>query len=158
MENTLAVAKELSKMYKDMYDKDIDEMKAHKLLYFSQREAYLRNGAPLFEDDFCAWKYGPVLLSVRREFSKPVPFQNIEGGVSDETRELLMFVLKHYGRVSSWRLSIMSHEEFSWKQAREGLEPSENGTNKLSPKAIMVDAVRERMRRRRNEIVHSREE
>ena len=65
-----------------------------------------------------------------------------------------MFVLKHYGMVSSWRLSILSHEEFSWKQAREGLRPSDNGSNKLLPNAIRLDAVREKMRRRRNEIVH----
>ena len=43
---------------------------------------------------------------------------------------------------------MLSHEEFSWKQAREGLAPDENGNKKLSLKAIKVDAKREMLRRK----------
>ena len=57
MENSLVVAKKLAEMYKDMYGQDIDELKVHKLMYFSQREAYLRSGVPLFEEEFYAMSF-----------------------------------------------------------------------------------------------------
>ena len=61
---------------------------------------------------------------------------------------LLNSVLERYGTLSSWKLSSLSHEEFSWKKARKGLEASDDGNVELSLDAMKVDAARELMSRR----------
>ena len=147
MEKSLAVAKAMSIMYKEMYHRDIDELKMHKLMYFAQRESFIRDNHSLLSEDFSGWKYGPVLLSVREEFSKPNPFSSVEASVSDETLDLISDVLQRYGDISSWRLSVLSHEELSWKISRNGLGPTDNGHKPLMPEAIKLDAIRESISR-----------
>ena len=115
----------------------------HKLMYFSQRESLMYNQEALFVEDFYGWRYGPVLKSVRSEYMKSVPFHNVHGNVSTRTGMLLKSVLQRYGHESSWKLSSLSHGEFSWKMARKGLKASENGDVKLSLAAMEVDAARE---------------
>ena len=47
-----------------------DQMKVHKLVYFSYAW-YLGNGlGPLFEEDIEAWQYGPVVRSLYRRMHK----------------------------------------------------------------------------------------
>lgn len=147
MENTLAVEKALFTMYESKYDCTIDEMKMHKLMYFTQRESLIVNNEPLFDEKFLGWRYGPVLLSVREEFRKPAPFHDITSDVSKPTLELLKSVLNRFGMLSSWTLSIMSHEEFSWKLSRTGLSPSDNGSACLSIDAMRFDALVEASKR-----------
>ena len=62
--------------------------------------------------------------------------------------KLLKSVLERYGSLSSWKLSSLSHEEFSWKKARKGLEAADDGNVVLSLDAMRVDATRELMRRK----------
>lgn len=143
MENTLAVAKALYGMYTERFHTSMDEMKMHKLMYFAQRESLMYDRVVLFEEDFYGWKYGPVLKCVRHEYLTGSLFANVTGTVSSATKKLLQSVLERYGTVSSWKLSSLSHDEFSWKKARKGLGSSDNGDVKLSLNAMMVDATRE---------------
>lgn len=46
----------------------ITHLKLQKLLWFAWIEYYDRTGACLFEDPFYAWKLGPTVKSVRREY------------------------------------------------------------------------------------------
>ena len=119
----------------------------HKLMYFTQRESLIVNNEPLFNENFLGWRYGPVLLSVREEFRKPSPFHDITSDVSKPTLDLLESVLNRYGMLSSWTLSSMSHEEFSWKLSRSALQPSDNGSTCLSIDAMRFDALVEASKR-----------
>ena len=76
------------------------------------------------------------------------PFSNVEDLVSEQTKELLKSVLARYGSLSSWKLSSLSHEEFSWKKARVGLEAGEDGNVELSLEAMKVDATKELVARK----------
>ena len=143
MENTLSVAKTLYNAYFERFNQSMDQMKMHKLMYLVQRESLMYTKEVLFKDDFLGWKYGPVLTAVRNEYMTGHLFSNVDGIVSDETRKLVDSVLDRYGTVSSWKLSSLSHNEFSWKCARKGLSPSDNGNVKLSVNAMKVDAARE---------------
>ncbi len=143
MEKTMCVAKALYDMYYEQNGVHMDEMKMHKLMYFSQRESLMYNNEPLFDATFYGWKYGPVLTEVRSEFRLMKPFSNVEGCVSEKTLELLKSVLNRYGSLSSWKLSSLSHEEFSWKKSRVGLESGEDGNVELSLEAMKVDAMKE---------------
>lgn len=141
---TLTVAKELYEQYHDMYGKSMDEMKMHKLMYFTQRESLMYDNEPLFDEPFYGWKYGPVLKSVRREYKKgSTPFTDVSRSDSKKLKDLVASVLKRYGGYSSWKLSELSHAEFSWKESRKGLRLEDNGDVQLSMPAMRVDAVRE---------------
>lgn len=148
MEKTLCVAKALYDMYYGEKGVHMDEMKMHKLMYFSQRESLMYNNELLFDGTFYGWKYGPVLTEVRSQFRLAKPFSNVEGSVTEQTMELLKSILKRYGSLSSWKLSSLSHEEFSWKKSRVGLEAGEDGNVELSLEAMKVDATKELVARK----------
>lgn len=147
MEKSTIIEKTLYDLYMQIYKSQMDEMKMHKLMYFSQRESFIVNKEQLFEEDFHGWKYGPVLFSVREEYSKPKPYEMIHSSTSQNTLCLLNAVLKEYGGLSSWRLSALSHEELSWRISRDGLDPSENGNRIIPIQAIKLDAIMESMKR-----------
>lgn len=149
MEKALCVAKALYDMYYEKTGTRMDEMKMHKLMYFSQRESLMYNNECLFSDaDFYGWKFGPVLKEVREEYKTNKCFSDVKDKVCESTKKLLSDVLKRYGTLKSWKLSSLSHAEFSWQLARKGLKASENGNVKLRMEAMRVDATRELMARK----------
>ena len=152
MENTMGVARALDNLYYEKNGKHMDEMRMHKLMYFAQRESLMYNKEPLFDATFYGWKYGPVLKEVRNQFKKDLNLEEltkIKDSVSDNTKKILESVFDRYGSLSSWKLSALSHEEFSWKMARSGLNYEDNGNVPLSLNAMKVDAQRELVSRRR---------
>ncbi len=152
MENTMGVARALDNLYYEKNGKHMDEMRMHKLMYFAQRESLMYNKEPLFDATFYGWKYGPVLKEVRNQFKKDLNLEELtklKDSVSDNTKKLLESVFDRYGSLSSWKLSALSHEEFSWKMARSGLNYEDNGDVPLLLNAMKVDAQRELVSRRR---------
>ena len=147
MAELLSVAKCLNDLHTEKHGFSMDEMKMHKMMYFSQRESLMIYGTPLFDGDFEAWKYGPVLLDVRYQYFNRFPFSSIVGNVSSGTKKLLSIVLERYGSISSWTLSSISHNEISWKLSRKGLDSSDNGNNIMLKEAIRLDAERESIAR-----------
>lgn len=59
-------AKYLIHLYEEESGRTMDEMKLHKLLYFTQRESFILLGKPMFPEQFEAWKYGPVMRCLRK--------------------------------------------------------------------------------------------
>ena len=62
MERIIDVANYIINRYKEITHELVDEMKLHKLLYFTQRETFAILGKPAFDSDFEGWKYGPVSI------------------------------------------------------------------------------------------------
>lgn len=148
MSSALAVAKYLNELNVHKHGCGMDEMKMHKMMYFSQRESLMIDDNPLFEDLFEAWKFGPVLRNVRNEYKRDQMFTSVNETLNEKEKELVSSVFERYDSYDAWDLSSLSHEEFSWKQAREGLAPNENGSRKISLQAMRVDAKREMLRRK----------
>lgn len=149
MANTFAVAKLLEQLYREKHGDSMDQMRMHKMLYLAQRESLMVSGTPLFEDVFEAWKYGPVLVTVRDEYKKKVNVFSEDYGELEEKEKLLVeSVFKRYDEYTSWELSTLSHAERSWLQARQGLSNSEAGSEKMRLSAMKVDATREFLRRK----------
>lgn len=148
MANTLAVAQYLNELNFKKYGCNISEMKMHKMMYFSQREALIVTDNPLFNSEFEAWRYGPVLTEVRSQYLSGLLFRNDYGTLSEDDKKLVSDVYERYSKFSAWDLSTLSHSELSWKQAREGLRPEEQCNNKMSLSAMRVDAKREVLRRK----------
>lgn len=148
MEDVQQIASYISQRYEKEYGRQIDEMKLHKLLYLTQREAIIETGEPLFEDQFEAWKYGPVLYSVHKAFQT----DKLHGEMlSDETigkyKKVFDKVFSSYAPKDSWSLSTLSHGEYSWRKAREGYDPDSACRAKIRVEDIRIDAQRIKQRR-----------
>lgn len=143
MEQILDVAQYIYDKYRCITGSQIDEMKLHKLLYFSQRESFALTGKPLFKGNLCGWKFGPVSPEVRLYYSDSGILADTKE-VSSEAAYLLNNVIFEYGAIASWKLSELSHRETSWLNARTGLKPNQNGNNVLSLADIKFDSEKVR--------------
>lgn len=143
MDKITSVADYIIKRYRELTGEFLDETKLHKLLYFTQREAFAILGEPAFDGEFEGWKYGPVSREVRNNFMNGeivVPTQPI----SDSVQYIASNVIMEYGSLASWKLSELSHREISWNNARKGLAPSENGNRVIDLNDIKEDAKKVR--------------
>jgi len=147
MIDVIKVASYIFKRYQEEMNTSIDEMKLHKLLYFAQREAIIQTGSPLFEAQFAAWKYGPVIVEVRNSYrSNSLTFL-------PSNEELLPYkntldhVFRNYAPKDSWTLSMLTHGESCWQNARAGYSPDEHCDVLISINDIIKDAERMKVRR-----------
>ena len=147
MIDVIKVASYIYKRYKKERKTEIDEMKLHKLLYFSQRESIIRTGQPMFKEQFAAWKYGPVIVKVRDKYkSKTLNEMPTETELAP-FYESLNFVFQNYAPKNSWSLSILAHGESSWQNARKGYGEDDRCDVPMELNDIRQDAERIKMRR-----------
>lgn len=139
MYDVFKIASYICNRYMEENNERIDEMKLHKLLYFAQRESIIQTNEPLFENEFEAWKYGPVLKEIRVHYKR----NDFDSSYANESLKPIMDkVFDEYSHILSWSLSMISHGEESWKNARKGIPDGENGSNKISTNDIRIDAER----------------
>lgn len=124
----------------------IDEMKLHKLLYFSQRESFVILDEPMFPELFKAWKYGPVMLEIR-DLYRIKSFEEPNNDSLTKYSEVFDFVFSEYAQRDSWDLSMLTHGEISWKNARGNTPIGENSNNDISIDDIKHDANRIKFKR-----------
>lgn len=132
-------AKYLIQRYEQESGSVMDEMKLHKLLYFTQRESFVLLGKPMFPDKFEAWKYGPVMRCLRKahwecQASSVLP-------VDSEYIPVLEDTLRRYAAMDSWSLSNISHGETSWQKAKDkevGSSPVEIETSDIEYDAKLI--------------------
>ena len=148
MAQTLAVAKYLNQLHLNKHKCSMDQMKMHKMMYLSQRESLMISGNPLFDDEFEAWKYGPVLVNVRNEYLTGHMFDGEYEELNETEKKLVESVYNRYDEYNAWQLSTLSHAEHSWCQARKGLAAGEAGNEKMSLTAMKTDATRDFLRRK----------
>lgn len=132
-------AKYLVQRYEQETDTLMDEMKLHKLLYFAQRESFVLLGKPMFLEKFEAWKYGPVMRSLRKTHweSQPQPVL----AVDSEYIPVLEDTLRRYAVMDSWTLSNISHGETCWQKAKKkefGSSPVEIETSDIEYDAKVI--------------------
>ena len=143
MESVYAVAQYIFEEYRKASGQTIDEMKLHKLLYFTQRESIAILGIPMFDEVFEGWKYGPVCKVIRSSYTQDginAKFINI----SYDNAYIVNNVISEYGAIESWKLSEMSHKELSWMNSRRGLIEGEIGGVPLNIDDIKLDAKKVR--------------
>lgn len=147
MESVVKIASYIFHRYQREFGVNIDEMKLHKLLYFTQRESIIQKNEPMFAEQFLAWRYGPVMVPIRNLFAlgrfDVLPSDDF---VKDNI-SVFDYVFEQYAPKDSWSLSRLSHGELSWQQARRDLLPEQNGREPLRLDDIRKDAERVRMRR-----------
>lgn len=137
------VAAYMAQKYRELSGEQLDEMKLHKLLYFTQRESFAITGKPAFEGAFEGWRFGPVSRDVRNAYCEGEILCNTSD-VPDDVKYIVNNVILEYGALASWKLSELSHREISWKNARAGLGQLENGNRPLALEDIREDAKKVR--------------
>lgn len=147
MEDLMNVTSYICTRYYEEYGSRIDEMKLHKLLYFTQRESLIQNGEPLFDAVFYGWKYGPIIKEIRLAYKDDMLFSKVPQHVVSSIKSVMDKIFAEYAGKDSWSLSRLTHGEFSWKNSRQGIPDGENSDNPMKLDDIRVDADRIRERR-----------
>lgn len=147
MIDVIKVASYIFKRYDEELSTKIDEMKLHKLLYFAQRESIIQTGSPLFDAQFAAWKYGPVIVDVRNSYrSNSLNIYPTEEELAPY-KSSLDYVFQNYAVKDSWTLSMLTHGESCWQKARIGYAEDDHCDVLIDTNDIAKDAERMRVRR-----------
>lgn len=104
----------------------VTNMKLQKMLYYAWVDYYKKFHQYLFNDEICAWRYGPVVPKVYREFriyagtpilhtEEPIPMDN------DTTEFLTQFADKHKDFTASQLVNLTHRDGYPWKMVyKEG--------------------------------------
>lgn len=147
MEPVKDIAAYLCRRYQRDFGQYIDEMKLHKLLYFAQREALIVTDAPLFAEEFQAWRYGPVMVPVRQLYRNGSLRQAAKARDITAYAPIFDYIFATYATKDSWSLSAITHGEYSWRKARCGCAPTDPCGASIPTADIRVDAIRVKERR-----------
>lgn len=120
--NVLSLAAYIRERYAaENNNETISELKIHRLLYFAQREALIRFDTTLFDADFYAWKFGPVLHEIRAAYENKSISTTEPALLTDKQTLVMDYVFSQYSKKSSWSLSRLTCGQNSWKHARNGI-------------------------------------
>lgn len=100
------------------------QLVVQKLTYYAQGYFLGIYGKPLFDDPIEAWKFGPVVTSLRVlqiYGSNQIPiYQPFGQQIKDiSTLTLLNSIWKTYGSFTSDMLVAMTHSDFPWQEAHQ---------------------------------------
>lgn len=122
----------------------ITTMKLHKLAYYTQvAHIVAHNGAPLFPEDFYAWRSGPVcpLLFILHRNKFLIHLGELPQGdpdrLSDEEKNLIIRICALMGDMTGAEPGDRVCSEDPWLDARGNLKPCDTGGDTLIPKIAM---------------------
>lgn len=119
-------------------DSPVSNLKLQKLLYYVQAASLVKmSGRPMFQDDICAWTYGPVVEDVYHEFksyANMVIDDYIDGRfidcgfayddsyaperiIDEQDGALVKKVVDSYREMSPLEMVRKTHRESPWKDA-----------------------------------------
>lgn len=119
------IAEHLIKKMNALDEGDVSNMKLQKLLWFAQKTCFDLSGRPLFEDDFQAWQYGPVVPSVYSTYAVfgrnhiSDNYLNEIEDISDFDDHVLNLTIETYKIYSAIGLMKLSHKDHLYKEAYE---------------------------------------
>jgi uncharacterized phage-associated protein len=122
-------------------------MKLQKLAYYSQAWHLVWDGVPLFDARIEAWMNGPVVRELYNQHRGQFHLSTWPAGnaahLADTERESIDAVLDAYGHLSPQQLSDLTHSERPWREAREGLAPTDRSEALVSLETMQefYDAV-----------------
>lgn len=119
----------------------VSAWKLQKLCYYAQAWSIAWTDEPLFEEDFEAWRNGPVcpVLFYQHKGKFTVKPEDITGKpdeLTEDERDTIDTVLAHYGTWEPYKLREQTHSEEPWKRARHGL-PADASCNTVITKDSM---------------------
>ena len=109
---------------KDEYN-DLTNLKLQKLCYYAQGVySKLTNGKRLFEEEIEAWRHGPVIKKVYKEFLKQNGILKISEdydnlNLTQKEKDAISDCYEFFSQYSAWKLSEMTRSEIPWKKHYE---------------------------------------
>lgn len=119
--------------YRERHAKEITAIKLQKSLYFcfaywggfiekgrkSKQDEYIELPSKLFNANFEAWSYGPVIPSIFHKFKRlelrdKMDLENFFG-TNDILKETIISLLDDIFEISDFKLVNLSHADNSWK-------------------------------------------
>jgi uncharacterized phage-associated protein len=128
----------------------IGPLKMQKLIYYAYAWSLVKNDVRLFDEPIEAWPNGPVVPSLYRnlkgygstaigdDFVDNESVSQFLAQTSPEVIGTVDKVLQAYVPKSAFELVALTHSEKPWKQAREGLAPTEASSKPLSDADIIA--------------------
>ena len=127
--------------HREIYQESLSPMKLQKLCYYAQG-LYMAvyDGSVLFEEDFEAWTYGPVIRNLYNEY-KHYTWKNIQDETNfpeteEDKSEIIKMIVEAYGRYDGASLATMTHREEPWSNARKGLAATAGSSEIISKESI----------------------
>jgi uncharacterized phage-associated protein len=119
----------------------MSSMKLQKLVYYSQAWHLVWDEEPLFDEKIEAWANGPVVYELfdhhRGAFTVGPPWQPGDPSkLEQHERETIDVVLDGYGSMSGRQLSVLTHSEGPWKDARGDLPANARSSNEITHAAL----------------------
>jgi len=116
--------------------------KLQKLAYYSQAWSLAWDEQPLFTARIEAWANGPVVRALYERHRGD--YSVAEWAIGDRTRlpttqrETINRVLADYGTLTGRQLSLLTHAERPWQEAREGLAPTAYGDRVITLESMQT--------------------
>ena len=106
---------------------NISAIKLQKLCYYCQAwNLVWNNETPLFDNNFQAWRYGPVCKDLfdlhKGSFSinsSDIPNEKLSRSLNENEIDTINKVMSYYGDKPAGWLVELSHNEMPWKSIRE---------------------------------------
>lgn len=118
---------------------EMTAMKLQKLVYYSQAWSLVWDEAPLFSEPIEAWANGPVVRDLYYRHQGQFKVGGWSGNsekLSTTQQETVEKVLEFYGNMTSQQLSDLTHQEAPWREARQGLGPTDRGSREITHAAM----------------------
>lgn len=117
------VAKWFIRHAQNRHDQDLDNLKLQKLLFLAHSRTLSEFDVPLVVERIEAWRHGPVVQTVYREFrefdERPIDLELAVDGPWDHLPSPFVGVLEdtwdRFGAFSGWRLRDLTHEVGPWR-------------------------------------------
>jgi uncharacterized phage-associated protein len=107
------------------YTRGISTWQLQKLVYYSQAWHSVWRDEPLFEEPIEAWANGPVVRSLYAQHRGKFTVTGLPTGDADALtpgqRKSIERVLDAYGALNGRQLSVLTHSEKPWREARGDL-------------------------------------
>ena len=140
--NLQRVSDKIIFLHRERYGESISPMKLQKLCYYAQGFNLAINNKNLFDNDFEAWQHGPVIIELYHEY-KTWGWKQIDKDIDESIKEdnpnendLLLEVVSYFGSYDGSTLSVMTHKEAPWREARGNLADNEASRNLISKESI----------------------
>ena len=109
--------------------------KLQKLVYYSQAWALVWDEEPIFKARIEGWANGPVVPELYKKHRRQFSVESWEGDperLSSDHRETVDIVLTGYGHLTGRQLSLLTHAERPWNEARKGLGSTDYGNQEIT--------------------------
>ncbi|WP_034172326.1 Panacea domain-containing protein, partial [Chrysanthemum yellows phytoplasma] len=129
-----------------------------KLLYYIQGHYIAKYNEPLFLEPIEAWMFGPVIPHIYGEFfnfvNNPIPNNYICEGktgneINQEIQEFIKKTLNNYINLSSYDLSVKTHNEKTWGNAYNPRKKWKN--NIITPQSLKEFFAKEQKEENKHE-------